>query len=74
MNVIKKMFLFIKNIFIKKEKIKKLEEPNNIVKNEKKDSFINSLKKIPTPERKKKKVETLTCNGDGLGIQKDILS
>ena len=37
-----------------------------------KDEFINSLR-INTVIRKKKKVETLICDGDGLGIQNSIL-
>lgn len=70
MNIIRKMILFIKNIFIKQEEIKALEEPKQIVNQEKKTNFIESLK-INTTERKKK-IETLICEGDGLGIQKKI--
>lgn len=72
MNIIRKMILFIKNIFTKQDKVKKLTEPTIIVNDDKKESFIESLKVTTTQKRKKKKVETLTCNGDGLGIQKKI--
>ena len=66
------MILFIKNIFIKQDEVKKLIEPKITVKEDKKDSFIESLKITTTEKRTKKRVETLTCNGDGLGIQKKI--
>lgn len=46
--------------------------PKIIVNEDKKESFIESLK-IATPQKRtKKRVETLTCHGDGLGIQKKI--
>lgn len=73
MNIIKKMFLFIKNIFIKQDEVKELQEPKVIsIEQDKKESFIESLKVTTTEKRTKKKVETLICNGDGLGIQKKI--
>lgn len=72
MNIIRKIILFIKNIFIKQDKVKKLVEPKNIVKENKRQSFIESLKTTTTEKRTKKRVETLTCAGDGLGIQKNI--
>ena len=72
MNIIRKMILFIKNIFIKQYEVKKLIEPKITEKEDKKDSFIESLKITNTQKRTKKRVETLTCNGDGLGIQKKI--
>lgn len=72
MNIIRKMILFIKNIFTKQDKVKKLTEPTIIVNDDKKENFIKSLKITTTQKRTKKKVETLTCNGDGLGIQKKI--
>ena len=62
----------MKNIFTKQDKIKKLEEPKIIVNEDKKESFKESLKITTTPKRTKKRVETLTCNGDGLGIQRKI--
>lgn len=72
MNIIKKMFLLIKNIFVKQEEIKALEEPKQIKKQEKKINFIESLKITITEKKNKKRIETLTCEGDGLGIQKKI--
>ncbi len=72
MNIVRKMILFIKNIFIKQYEVKKLVEPKITVKEDKKESFIESLKITTTDKRTKKRVETLTCNGDGLGIQKKI--
>lgn len=72
MSIIRKMILFIKNILVKQDEVKRLQEPKIVIKQDKKESFIESLK-IDTPQkRKKKRVETLTCNGDGLGIQKKI--
>ena len=72
MNIIKKMFLCIKNIFVKQDEVKKLQEPKIVIEQDKKESFIESLKITNTEKRAKKRVETLTCNGDGLGIQKKI--
>ena len=37
-----------------------------------KKNFINSLKIELEHKKNKKKVETLTCFGDGLGIQKKL--
>ena len=73
MNIIKKMILFIKNMFIKQDEVKKLIEPKTTVKEDKRDIFIKSLKITTTEKRTKKIVETLICNGDGLGIQKKII-
>ena len=72
MNIIKKMFLFIKNLFVKKEEVKKLQESKIAVKQDKKENFIESFRITTTEKESKKKVETLTCVGDGLGIQKKI--
>jgi len=72
MNIIRKVILFIKNIFIKQDEVKKLVEPKIIVNEDKKERFIESLKITTTQKRTKKRVETLTCNGDGLGIQRKI--
>lgn len=72
MSSIRKIILFIKNIFIKQDEVKKLIEPKITVKEDRKESFIESLKIATTEKRTKKRVETLTCNGDGLGIQKKI--
>jgi hypothetical protein len=67
MNVFRKILLTIKNIFEKKEEVKLLQEPTN-----NKNNFIESLKTNITKKSENKKVETLVCNGDGLGIQKKI--
>lgn len=72
MSIIKKMVLCIKNIFIKQDKIKKLPEPKVITQREKKENFIETLKIIPIEKIIDKKIETLICKGDGLGIQKKI--
>lgn len=72
MNIIRKVILFIKNIFIKQEEVKKLAEPKNTVKKDKEASFIEYLKINTIENRTKKKIETLICEGDGLGIQKKI--
>lgn len=72
MNIIRKVILFIKNIFAKQDEVKKLAEPKIIVNEDKKESFIESLKITTTQKTTKKRVETLTCNGDGLGIQRKI--
>ena len=72
MNIIKKIILFIKDIFINEDKVKNLAEPKIIIQEDEKSSFINSLKVTITEKRTKKKIETLTCDGDGLGIQKKI--
>ncbi len=72
MNIIIKMILFIKNIFVKQDEVKKLQEPKIAIEQDKKESFIESLKITTTEKITKKRIETLTCNGDGLGIQKKI--
>lgn len=72
MNLIRKMFLILKNIFIKQDEVKKLQEPKTTIEYDGKKSFIESLKATTTQKRTKKKVEVLTCDGDGLGIQKKI--
>ena len=72
MSIIRKMILFIKNIFVKQDEVKRLQEPKIVIVQDKKESFIESLKIAITEKRTKKRVETLTCNGDGLGIQKKI--
>ncbi len=75
MNIIKRIFLFFKNLLFKQEDIKMIEKPKEeyteLANN--KDNFINSLK-INEVKKKKKKVETLVCDGDGLGIQGGIRS
>lgn len=64
MNFFKKLYLFLKKILNKKDDIKMIVAPTI---EESKENFINSLK--VEPKKSKKKVESLTCIGDGLGIQ-----
>lgn len=68
MNFIKNIFLFFKKTFNKKSDIKMIEVPTATVSNADKMIFTNSLKTNVV----KNKVETLTCVGDGLGIQTKI--
>ena len=72
MNIIKKIILFIKKLFIKQDEVKKLSEQKVVIEGDKKESFMESLKITPTRKSSKKKIETLICSGDGLGIQKKI--
>ncbi len=69
MKFIEKIILFVKKIFIKENEAKKIEAPKITNEQNLKKNFINSLK-FDTTE--KKKIETLICKGDGLGIQKKI--
>lgn len=72
MNFFRKIVNYIKNIFIKKEKVQVIEAPKQIQKSSERSDFINSLKVQIKEKKEKKKVETLICEGDGLGIQKKI--
>lgn len=69
MKIIENIVVFFKKIFKKEEDIKMLETPINA--NEDKANFMNSLK-VNIVKARKKKVETLVCEGDGLGIKKKI--
>lgn len=68
---IKKIISLIKKIFNKQEEIKILESPKQQIE---KNNFIESLKINVNAKSKDKKVQTLICFGDGLGIQKKITS
>ena len=70
MRYIKKIILFFKNLF-QKDVIKALDVPIQKTTYNPKDSFINSLK-VTKIDKKTKEVETLICEGDGLGIKKKI--
>lgn len=72
MSIIERIVLFFKNIFNKNEKTKELEEPKKIIDENENTSFIESLKFSPKGSAKNKKIETLICEGDGLGIQKKM--
>lgn len=69
--MIKKIFLFFKKIFIKENIIKTIEAPTEVVSKKTNNNFIDSLKSTVV-KKNKKEVETLTCVGDGLGIQNKI--
>jgi len=68
MKFMEKVILFFENIFSSK-KVKRLGMPEEetTLKKEKND-FVEKLK----IEKKKVKIETLTCFGDGLGIQDEM--
>lgn len=59
-----KIFSFFKSFFISKNKVKLLEPPITTIEKRDNSDFKNSLKVNVF-----KKIETLTCVGDGLGIQ-----
>jgi len=71
MKFIENIMLFFKRMF-NKEEIKMLDAPDETFQNNNKKNFINSLKINIENKQNKKKVETLTCFGDGLGIQKKL--
>lgn len=71
MSFIKNAILCLKKLFCKESNIKKIEESTEKIKNNN-NEFEKSLKVKIIQENKKKKVETLTCVGDGLGIQTKI--
>ena len=72
MNLIIKMMAWIKCIFIQQEQVKQVEAPKRIQPQEEKINFVKSLKVTTTAKIGKNKIKTLTCTGDGLGIQKKI--
>lgn len=71
MNVLKEIISFFKNIFKKNDKIKELPEPKAYISKDR-NSFIDSIKVTNIEKKKNKKIETLICDGDGLGIKKRI--
>ena len=81
MNIIKKFFSFIKNIFTKKDEVKKLEPSHEIeehtehIERNRKDEFLKSLQ-VTTVKKKKRrnKVETYVIPGCGLGIKNKFSS
>lgn len=72
MNFIKNIIEFFRNIFHKESDIKMIEAPIESLKEDAKTNFLNSLKVNIEQKKKKKKIETLTCFGDGLGMQNKI--
>lgn len=73
MSIIEKIILFFKNKFYKKNKIKMLSKPLDTKSIKNKSNFVNSLKFSLPEKNNKKRIETLTCVGDGLGIQNKII-
>ena len=72
MKFIKKTIFFIKKLFNKGNTPKMIEEPIDKCKNDEKVNFIDSLKINVMQNKKRNKVDTLICFGDGLGIQDKI--
>ncbi len=72
MKILQKIVVWLKELFYKKERTKLLEESKQIPNQEQKVNFIENLKVNIIEKRKKKKIETLVCEGDGLGIQKKV--
>ena len=70
MNIFKRVWRKIKNIFAKKEEMVMLNEGED---NLKKECFKEVLKvKFENVLKNTKKVETHICYGDGLGIKKKL--
>lgn len=72
MRIIDKIVSFIKKLFNKSEKVKEIEASNSNIKIKKKIDFIIEHKNDRVKQREAQKVETLICEGDGLGIQPKI--
>lgn len=77
MDFFNKIISFFKRIFKKDSSIKMLEEPKIEIEEQKqKSDFKNSIKvQLLEKKKKKNKIETLKCVGDGLRNKKknDIL-
>lgn len=72
MNFIKNIIEFFKRLFNKEDNIKMIDSPVDNLQREDKEKFVNSVKVNTIENREKKNVETLTCFGDGLGIQTKV--
>lgn len=73
MKFIKSIFAFFKGIFRQNSIPKMLDNPVQAVNVQDSSDFMNSIKvTVPKKEKRKKNVDTLTCVGDGLGIQPKI--
>lgn len=66
MKLVKDVILFFKKLFNREYSTKMIEAS---VEKEDNTNFINSLKVDIEQKQNEKKVETLICFGDGLGIQ-----
>jgi len=72
MNIFKKMWTKLKNLFLKKEEIVMLNEGQDYSE-PKRENFKDLLNvKIEKVLENRKKVETHICYGDGLGIKKKL--
>jgi len=69
MRVFERIKEFVKNIFCKKEEVKYIEEYRTENFEEKRAEFIKSIK---GKSRNNRKIETLVCPGNGLGINEGI--
>lgn len=74
MSIIEKIILFIKNVLLKKQEIKAIEAHKVTIIQEKDNNFLESIKVNIPIQVKKKKIETLVCVGDGLGIHNKMSS
>lgn len=72
MNFIKSIFLYFKSKIKRKKELKLIVEPDKLNINSDKDSFKNLLKYKEEKIKKNKKIETLICHGDGLGIKNKV--
>ena len=72
MNIIKKMISYIKDVFLENKEVKKIEAPKQVKIQNKEKDFNESLKVNITEKKNENEIETLICNGDGLGIQNKI--
>lgn len=72
MNILKKIWIKLKNIFTKKQEIAMLDE-GKVNSEEQRESFKESLKvTIEKVYQKRKKVQSHICYGDGLGIKRKL--
>lgn len=74
MKILEDIKKFLKNIFNKKESFELLDKSKSIQEksiNTTKSDFMDSLRQN-VRKRKKAKVETMVCVGDGLGIYNKI--
>ena len=64
-----KIIDFLKKIFFR-QNVEKIEAAQDIKEenSDKKDEFLNSIKVKIQGKIKKKRVKTMVCDGDGLGI------
>ena len=71
MNIIRNIINFIKNLFHKKEE-RLLTEAEIKTTDIKKTKFLKDIRVDKSTSDSKVKINTPICEGDGLGIQKDI--